>query len=117
MLINSLAILPIIPNWTVPVAMATIVNSFIVDSVFNSLYGKFKRDDRSFWWILLVQLYYWTTLPFWLLPFFSLFAPIEQFIAEWFVPVMSVMLPIMIVETVAGSSLGYKIYRRVEKIT
>jgi magnesium-transporting ATPase (P-type) len=117
LLINSLAILPIIPNWTVPVAMASIVNSFIVDSVFNSLYGKFKRDDKLFWWILLVQVYYWATSPFWLLLFSSLFAPVEQIIAEWFVPVMSVMLPIMIVEAVAGSSLGYKIYRRVEKIT
>jgi hypothetical protein len=117
LLINSLAILPIVPNWTAPMAMATIANSFIVDSVFNSLYGKFKRDDRLFWWTLLVQVYYWTTLPFWLLPFFSLFAPIERFIAEWFVPVMSIMLPIAIVEALAGSYIRYNIYRRVEKLT
>jgi hypothetical protein len=29
---------------------------------------------------------------------------------------MSVMLPIMIIEAIAGGYIGYKIYRRVEKL-
>jgi len=48
--------------------------------------------------------------------FFSLFVPWEEVITTWFVPVMSVMLPIMIIEAIAGSYIGYKIYRRVEKL-
>jgi hypothetical protein len=115
-LLISLLSLLFIPNWMLPTAMATIVNVLIVDSIFNSLYGKFKLNNRLFWWILLIQIYYWTTQPLLLLPFFSLFYPLELFIAEWFLPVMSIMLPIAIVEAVAGSYLGYGIYKRVEKL-
>jgi hypothetical protein len=113
-LLFSLIAFPFIPTFTPPAAMAAILNSFIVDVVFNSLYGYFKKENRLFWWILLTQVYHWATLPLWLLPFISLFAPIQEVIEIWFIPVMSVMLPIMIVEAIAGSYIGYKIYKRVE---
>jgi hypothetical protein len=88
----------------------------IVDLIFNSLYGKFKRDNRLFRWILALQVYSWTTYSFMALPFLSLFIPMEDVIA-YFVTVLIVWLPIIIVEAVAGSYIGYKIYRRVEKIS
>ena len=105
-----------IPSWTPPVAMATITNMFIVDLIFNSLHGKFKRDKRLFLWILTLQLFSWTLHTFINLPFHLLFIPMEEFMAV-FVPLISVMLPIIIVEAVAGSFIGYKIYGRVEKIS
>ena len=94
--------------------MAAILNSLIVDVVFNSIYGQFKKENKLFWWILFNQVYYWATLPFWLLPFLSLFVPIQEAIEIWFIPLMSVMLPIIILEAIAGSYVGYKIYKRVE---
>jgi hypothetical protein len=115
-LLFSLIAFPFIPTFTPPAAMAAILNSFIVDIVFNSFYGYFKKENRLFWWILLTQVYHWVTLPLWLLPFISLFAPIQEVIEIWFIPVMSVMLPIMIVEAIAGSYIGYKIYKRVENV-
>ena len=115
LLLSSLYFL-FIPSWTLPVAMATITNMFIVDLVFNSFHGKFKRDNRLFWWILALQVYSWTTLSFIILPFLLLFIPIEAVIA-YFVTMGIVWLPITIGEAVAGSYIGYKIYRRVEKIT
>jgi hypothetical protein len=37
-------------------------------------------------------------------------------IAGVVIQVMSIMLPVMIIEAIAGSYIGYKIYRRVEKL-
>jgi hypothetical protein len=115
-LLLSLLYFFFIPSWTLPVTMATITNMFIVDLIFNSFYGKFKRDNRLFWWILALQVYSWTTLSFMILPFLSLFISMEEAIA-YFVTSGIVFLPVTIVEAVAGSFIGYKIYRRVEKIS
>jgi hypothetical protein len=115
-LLHALIAFPLIPTFILPVALAAIVNTLIVDVIFNSLYGRFKGANKLFVWILVVQVYYWSTQPLWLVPIFSFFVPLEEFIVAWFVPVMSVMLPIMIIEAVVGSYLGYKIYQRVEKI-
>ena len=113
-LLLSLLYFLFIPSWTLPVAMATVTNMFIVDVVFNSLYGKFKRDNRLFWWILALQVYSWTTYSFLLLPFLSLFIPMAA-VVTYFVTIGIVWLPIIIIEAVAGSFIGYKIYRRVER--
>ena len=115
LLLNLLYFL-FIPSWTPPVVMATITNMFIVDLIFNSLHGKFKRDNRLFRWILALQVYSWITYSFMVLPFLLLFIPMEAVIA-YFVTIGIVWLPIIIVEAVAGSFIGYKIYRRVEKIS
>ena len=115
LLLNLLYFL-FIPSWTPPVVMATITNMFIVDLIFNSLYGKFQRDNRLFRWILALQVYSWITYSFMVLPFLLLFIPMEAVIA-YFVTIGIVWLPIIIVEAVAGSFIGYKIYRRVEKIS
>jgi hypothetical protein len=115
LLLNLLYLL-FIPSWTLPVAMATITNMFIVDLIFNSLHGKFKRDNKLFQWILALQVYSWTTHSFMILAFLLLFVPMDE-VLSLFVPLMSVMLPIIIVEAVAGSFIGYKIYGKVEKIS
>jgi len=115
LLLNLLYFL-FIPSWTPPLVMATITNMFIVDLIFNSLYGKFKRDNRLFRWILALQVCSWITYSFIVLPFLLLFIPMEA-VVTYFVTVLIVWLPIIIVEAVAGSYIGYKIYRRVEKIS
>lgn len=96
-------------------AMGTILNSFIADSIFNSLYKFFKRKNKPFRWILFAQIYYWTTQPIFLVPFALLFVPMEVFFPNY-IPVISVMFPIMIIEAIVGSYIGYKIYRRVENL-
>jgi len=98
--------------------MAIITNYIVVDVVFNSFYVSFERKNRLLWLTVILQLYYWIAYPFWLLLFATtLFFPLESFFNNYFVPVFSVMLPVMVIEAIAGSYLGYKIYRRVEKIT
>ena len=93
-----------------------LLNGFILDVVFNSIYNYFKRNNNLVWWSILGQVYFWTTEPFWILLFYSLFSFIEGISTTWFVPIMSVMLPVMIIEAVVGGFIGYTIYRRVEKI-
>ena len=115
-LLFSLIAFPFLPTFTLPAAMAAVITSFIVDVVFNSFYGHFKKANRLVWWILLNQVCYWATLPLWLLPFLFLVAPIQEVIETWFIPLMSVMLPLMIAEAVAGSYIGYKIYKRTKNI-
>lgn len=92
-----------------------LINVFILDVVFNSLYGFFRKNNNLVWWSVLGQVYFWTVQPFLILLFYSLFIFIEGISLEWFVPIMSIMLPIMIVEAVIGGYLGYRIYERVEK--
>jgi riboflavin transporter FmnP len=115
-LLLSLLYFLFIPGWTLPVAMATILNMFIVDLVFNSFHGKFERDNRLFRWILALQVYSWTAHSFLVLPFLSLFIPMEA-VTAYFLLLVTAMLPVIIVEAVAGSFIGYKIFGRVEKIS
>jgi hypothetical protein len=113
-LLLSLIYLLFIPAWTLPVAMATITNMFIVDIIFNSFYGKFKINNRLFWWILALQVFSWTTHTFIVLPFLSLFIPMKGVITYF--SFIIVFLPIIVIMAIAGRYIGYKIYGRVEKL-
>jgi hypothetical protein len=113
----SLLALIVIPVWNPAIAMSTVINMLIVDLVFNSFYRLFKRKKMLQQWLILGQVYYWSTHSLWVLLFSSLlFYPFEVVLENWFIPIMLVMLPVIIIEAVVGSYLGYKIYRRVEKL-
>ena len=100
-----------------PNEMAILLNYFVIDVVFNSFYGSFEQKNRLLWLAIIFQLYYWIAYAFWILFFnAALFYPFEQFLNNWFIPVMSVSLPVMIIEAIVGSYIGYKIYKRVEKL-
>ncbi|MFX0202667.1 MAG: hypothetical protein ACFFCW_41720, partial [Candidatus Hodarchaeota archaeon] len=107
-LLLALLALLFIPPWTLPIALATIINMFIVDLIFNSLYRFFHRNKRLNWLSILVQVYYWTTHSLWIvLVAFLFLSPLEEILEEWFIPIMSLMLPIMIIEAIAGAYIGY----------
>ena len=105
------------PGGTIPPLLASIVNSFTIDIVFNSFHGYFEKRNKLQWWIVLTQLYYWATHSIWTLILGSLlFFSFDMALQFWFIPVMSLMLPVMIVEAIIGAIIGHKIFRRVEKI-
>jgi hypothetical protein len=113
----SLLALTVIPVWNPAIAISTLVNMFIVDLVFNSFHGLFERKKMLLQWVILGQVYYWSTHSLWVLLFSSLlFYPFEAVLEYWFIPIMLTMLPVIIIEAVAGSYLGYRIYRRVENL-
>ena len=103
--------------WTPTAAIVTILTSLIIDVVFNSYYEFFKRKNKLHWWVILSQIYSWTTQPIWTMLFVALFiAPFEVVLRNWFIPLILVMLPAIIIQAIAGGYIGYKIYRRVEKL-
>jgi hypothetical protein len=116
LLFNSLALF-FVQIYTPIAAIVVILTSFIMDVVFNSYYEFFKRRNKLLWWGILSQVYSHTTQPIWTLFFVSLFlAPFEAVLRTWFFPVICVVLPVIIIEAIAGGYLGYKIYLRVAKL-
>ena len=116
LLFNSLALL-FIPSRRSPIVIGAILNVLIVDLIFNSVYGFFRKKNKLLWWIEFLQVFFWAIAPLWDVLFLSLFVyPFESVLKTWFIPIMSVMLPIMIVEALAGGYIGYKIYQRVVKL-
>jgi len=97
-------------------AISSILCVFALDLIFNSVYVSFEKRDKLASWAIFGQVFYWTLSPFVILLTLSLFYPLQGVIATWFIPVMSIMLPVMIIEAFVGGYIGYKIYRRVEKI-
>ena len=97
--------------------MATVTNLFIVDVVFNSFYGFFEKKKKLLWLIIIFQVYYWATHAIWNLLYLSIFFyPFEGLINNWFIPVMLLLIPIMVIEGLIGGFTGYKIYKRVEEL-
>ena len=113
---NTMALLSV-ATWTQIAALVSLISSIIVDVVFNSLYGYFKRKDKLLWFAVVTQVYSWTSQPIWTLLFVSLFlSPFESVLRNWFIPIILVVLPVIIVEAIAGGYIGYKTYERVKRI-
>jgi hypothetical protein len=115
-LFNTLASL-FIPTMTIPLAIAAIIHALTADLIFNSFYGYFKTKNRLLWWIILLQIFFWATQPFWILIFLaSLVYPLESVLKVFFIPTMTIGLPIMMISAIAGAIIGHRIFRRVENI-
>ena len=115
-LFNTLALL-FIPSRTIPGSVAGIVHAFTADLIFNSFYGYFKSRNRLLWWIILLQIFFWATQPFWILIFLASFVyPVENVITFFFIPTMTIGLPIMLISAIAGAIIGYRVFRRVENM-
>jgi hypothetical protein len=96
------------------VRIPIILRMLILDVVFMSFYGSFKRRNKLLWLTILQLLFFFTVGPFIGMLFFSLFIPFELLWPIYFSVLL--MLPLIIVLTVIGGYTGYKIYERVEKI-
>ena len=116
LLFNTLASL-FIPSMTIPGTIAFILHAFTVDLIFNSFYGYFQTRNKLLWWIILLQIFFWVTQPFWLLGFLAWFVyPLESVLRIFFIPTMTIGLPIIMIEAIAGAIIGYKIFRRVKNV-
>jgi hypothetical protein len=94
-----------------------VLRLLIADSVFNSLYGRFKARNRLLWLSILAVLFFFGVGPFLAVLFFWLF-PV-YFPASILTPIMitvTLALPVIIALSVTGGYLGFKIYKRVEKL-
>ena len=114
-LLFSLIALLSIPIWSPTAALVAILTAFIIDVVFNSFYGFFKVKNKLLWWVILSQVCSFTTQPIWTLLFRAVFfVPFEAVLKNWFIPIILVVLPLIIIEAIAGGFIGYKIFKKVE---
>ena len=113
-LLSTLLYMTFINSTFRPTEMATLSNMFIVDVVFNSFYGSFERKNKMFRLSILFQVCYWTTYSLWVLVFYSVVSyPFGVFWSNWLIPMLA-LLPVLIIEGLAGGFIGYQIYRRVK---
>ena len=89
------------------------VANFFVDIIMNSIYYRFKKSDKLMWWAILGA-----TSALFLLPFFTiinmyLFYPPQ--LLDSFVYVIGLLLPVIVIEAVAGAYIGFKTYIRIKK--
>ncbi|MCW4023335.1 MAG: hypothetical protein ACOWW1_05900 [archaeon] len=90
--------------------LSSLTTAFLLDLVANQLYGFFKKNDKLIWWSILSSIIYWIMTPFFKMVVFSIFyAP---GMVESFISVVSLLLPVIIAEAMAGAYVGYKIYNR-----
>lgn len=117
-LISTLLYLVFVNPTLQAVEMATVTNLFIVDVVFNTFYGSFEKKKKLLWLVIIFQVYYWITHSTWVLFYLSIFFPytFQGLIIYWFIPIMSILIPIMVIEGLVGGFTGYKIFKRVEKL-
>ncbi len=91
-----------------------IINNFLGDVVFNSVYGFFAKRNQLVWWVILSVTIFWINSPFLLMLNMYLFYTPEVLIP--FINVALLMLPVIIIESIIGGYFGYKIYERVKKV-
>lgn len=91
-----------------------IINALQVDIVCNSIYGFFKRSNKLRWWAIISTLELFLISPFvQMLNFYLFYLPT---VLATFVNVILLMLPVIIIEGIAGAIIGYKLYQRIEKV-
>ena len=100
----------------IPALISSILTVLAFDVILNSVYPFFERKNQLVRWSIIGQVFYWALSPFLILLSFSLFFPIQEVLFTWFIPIMSVMLPVMMIEAIIGGYIGYKIYHRVERL-
>lgn len=114
--IFTLLILPTYLGGT-PFAVQTrihfIIAAFVADLVINSFYKSAVRNGRIKLWSVLGSLMFWVILPFFGLLILPFFVPLDTI--ALFANAVLLLLPVIIIESVAGGYLGYRIFLRLKK--
>lgn len=87
--------------------------AFSVDLVFNSFYKTFGNRDKIKLWSILGTLTFYLIMPFFSLIIRSVFYSPEA--VALFVNVILLLSPVIVVESIAGGYIGYKIHQRIRK--
>ncbi len=85
----------------------------ITDILFNSVYEFFKRKNQLFLWVIIDMIVFFLLTPFSYSLFFSLFYAPN--VASAFINTVVLLLPIVIIESIVGAVIGYKIFQRLKR--
>ena len=91
-----------------------ILKLFMVDLLFNTFYGILKKKDKLTWLAIIQSVFFFTISPFFDIVFYSLFVPFETLTPLLYL--VTIMLPLIIGLSITGGYIGYKIYKRLEKL-
>lgn len=92
-----------------------VVNSFLCDLLFNSVYGAFKKQNNVVWWTSLATVVFWSLNPLFGVLIKSLLLFPSEFMMR-FIGILPFLFPVIIIESITGGYLGYKIYERTKKV-
>jgi len=87
---------------------------FLTDFIFNSVYPQFKRKKKLLWLGIFVAVFNIGLNPIATTLNMYLFYPPE--VMNGFVSVITLLSPIIIIETIIGGALGYEVFRRINKV-
>lgn len=87
-----------------------VINAFVGDIIFNSIYGIFIKKDRLDLWSILVTVIFWVFNPIFGLLVKPFFFPPE--FAFRILDIIYWIMPVIIIESIIGGYIGYKIFMR-----
>jgi hypothetical protein len=99
---------------TIITRVPIVLKMFITDIIFNSFYGYFEKRNKLIWLSVSQSVTFFMISPFFDILFFSFFVPFETLTP--LLNLVILMLPLILGVSLAGGYLGYKIYRRLEKL-
>ncbi|PVX26455.1 MAG: hypothetical protein CW691_01430 [Candidatus Bathyarchaeum sp.] len=91
-----------------------IANAFFVDTIFNSVYGTFKKKDKLRLWAILSAVVFRVMNPSFGLMIKPFFFPPE--FAFRILNILYWIVPVIAVESIAGGYLGHKIFIRLKDL-
>ncbi len=118
MLNNTLFALLTLPTFMVSAPfdlmprIAIILNGIQADIVLNSFYGRFERKNKLIWWSILCSLVTVLVSPILFILIYSFYLPNYAAVLG---SIVFLLLPVIIIESIAGGYIGYQIYKRVER--
>jgi hypothetical protein len=90
-----------------------VITAFLADLIINSFYETFRKREKLKWWSIVGAVFFWVMMPFFSLLIRPLFYSLEA--VALFANVVLLLLPVIIVESVAGGYLGYIIFLRLKR--
>ncbi len=99
------------PAFDVLARTPLIIGAFIGDLLFNTMYEFVKKHNKLLWFTVLFSLqYHLMNSVFSIMIYY--FYSLQRLTA--YISVISSVLPVIIVESIAGGYIGYKVYERVK---
>ena len=93
--------------------MPMILAGFLGDFILNSFYQNFKNKNKLMWWSILAALFNILLTPILTTLNMYLFYSPEVFTS--FVTVITFLSPVIIIESIVGGYIGYKVFERIER--
>jgi hypothetical protein len=90
-----------------------VITALVADLIINSFYETSRKNGKLKLWSVSGSLLFWVMLPFFSLLIRPLFFSIEAVLL--FANVVLLLLPVIVIESVAGGYVGYRIFLRLRK--